>query len=281
MLQDRLTVLEVQNDYNEKRAIDFETKYKTLSELYDSSKLEYEQACSRIKDVNNTKSNFEMLSEHRLIKIKDLEREIYLKEDKILEFRSRFESLTQKLIDKDETLRKLQIERDKVESQFQKFKKSMIEDGVKSPEESPDASKSKLKAKKDKWIKSREREEKSFIDANDYILVCKRLKEVQTESQYIREELDNHREHSFELNRKYNEIFVENENLERKAKTSAKMIEELNSQKIEIQYKADQVLNDQLEKFKIESFKYEMRIEEFSTKMFNLWSDYNRLKEVS
>lgn len=157
----------------------------------------------------------------------------------------------------------------------------MIEEGVKSPEESPDAAKSKLKSKKDKWIKSREREEKSFIDANDYILVCKKLKEVQTESQYVKEELDKYREQAFELNRKFNDIFVENENLERKAKTSAKMIEELNAQKIDIQYKADQVLKDRMEQVKIARFKYEMQIEELSTKLFNFWSDNNQLRKVS
>jgi len=79
MLQDRVTALEMQNDYNEKRAIDFETKYETLSEIYENTRVEYENAWSRIKDVNNSKSNFEMLSEHRLAKIKDLEKDITLK----------------------------------------------------------------------------------------------------------------------------------------------------------------------------------------------------------
>jgi len=44
MLQDRVTALEMQNDYNEKRAIDFETKYETLSEIYENTRVEYENA---------------------------------------------------------------------------------------------------------------------------------------------------------------------------------------------------------------------------------------------
>lgn len=173
MLQDRVTAYELQNDHNEKKAIEFETKYITILELYESSKKEYNDACSRIEDVNQSKTNFELLCEHRLTKIKDLEREVNMKEDKILEFRNRFDLATQKLLEKDTKLREIQLERDKIESQFQKFKQSMVSDSKRSQDDSPTTSKEKQASKKNEWMKKREREEKSFVDANDYILVCK------------------------------------------------------------------------------------------------------------
>lgn len=146
-LQEKVTELEAQNNQMEKELLEIETKHKTVVELYTQSQTEYNEACLRIKDVNSSKTNFELLCEHRLTKIKDLEREIYLKSDKIMEFRNRFEQITQKLLQKDEIIHDLNVEKDKIESQFQKFKESILGDTSRGLNDSPKTFKEKQEGK--------------------------------------------------------------------------------------------------------------------------------------
>ena len=155
------------------KAIEYENKLNAIEQLYESSKEEYKNAWSRITDVNNSKFNFEILCEHRLDTIKRLEREIKIKEEKSIEFRNRFDLATQKLLEKDSIIREITLEKDKIESQFNKFKQKFVSDDDKPEDDSKETQKEKSLKKKESWIKKREKEEKSFIDANDYILVCK------------------------------------------------------------------------------------------------------------
>ena len=188
MLKERVESLETQNKYNETKFLEYESKYRIISELYENSKSEFHETYSKMQDVSKNWTNSELLSEHRLVKIKDLEREVHLKEDKILEFRTRFDMVTQKLLNKDEILQGLKVEKDKIEAQFQEFKEAMIQEG-KFSTISEESNKGKLKERKKNWASKREKEEKSFIDANDYALVWKKLKEVKCEHELIIEEL--------------------------------------------------------------------------------------------
>lgn len=252
MFQDRVEALDVQNNMNESKAMDYESKYLTMQEMYESSKAEFEDACIRIQDVNSTKTNYELLSEHRLTKIKDLEKEIRMKENKITEFRDRFDSVTLKLLNKDEVLRDTRLEKEKIEAQFQKFKETMLKEGMGTIDSSADSAREKQEAKKNQWVKKREREEKSFIDANDYVLVCKKLKEVKSEYSLMINELKEYKQQLKDLQTKHDEVIVRNENLERRADTSSKIIEQLNNQKVDIQYKADNKLKDKTQEFEEE-----------------------------
>ena len=140
-----------------------------------------------------------------------------MRDDKILEFRNRFDLATQKLLDKDTKLREVQIERDKLESQFQKFKQSMLADSKRALEDSPKTAKEKQASKKSDWMKKREREEKSFVDANDYVLVCKKLKEVKAENQLLLSQLSSYKTQLSSATSTLNNLQIANENLERKA----------------------------------------------------------------
>lgn len=91
-------------------------------------------------------------------------------------------------------------------------------------------------------MKKREKEEKSFIDANDYVLVCKKLKEVRAELELCIQELQTYKTQCDTLSTKYNEIIVDNENQTRRAETANKMVDQLNAQKIDIQYKAEKMM---------------------------------------
>ena len=164
-----------------------------------------------------------------------------MKEDKILEFRERFDAATQKLVNKDEILQNTRLEKDKIEAQFQKIKESMIQEGLIS-QDGEEVTENLIKKGKNQWIKRREKEEKSFIDANDYIQVCKRLKEVKSENEIILNELKGYKDQVQCLNSELNSIKVRNENLERKAGTHDKVIQQLKDQKLDIQYRADKKL---------------------------------------
>ena len=155
------------------KCIEYENRLNAVEQLYESSKEEYKTAWSRISDVNNSKFNFEILWEHRLTTIKRLEREIKIKEEKSIEFRNRFDLSTQKLLEKDNLIRELTLEKDKIESQFNKFKQQFTLDDDDKDKEGKEVQKENAIKKKESWIKKREKEEKSFIEANDYILVCK------------------------------------------------------------------------------------------------------------
>jgi len=173
MLQDRLGSLEYQSTYEQKLRIEYETKLKTVQELFENLKSEYDNACSKIADVNNSKINFEILCEHRLATIRQLEREIKMKEEKSIEFRNRFDLATQKLLDKDNRIRDLLLEKDKIEAQLKNFKEKFVNNDEKPEDDPKDTEQEKQRRKKQSWLQKREKEEKSFVDANDYILVCK------------------------------------------------------------------------------------------------------------
>jgi len=61
------------------------------------------------------------------------------------------------------------MERDKIDTHFQKYKQAVLSDPDKNFEGTEEAIKIKNKKSKKDWNDKRDREEKSFVDANDYI----------------------------------------------------------------------------------------------------------------
>jgi hypothetical protein len=264
--QDRVEALEVQNEINQNKATDCESKLKIMEDMYNCSKGEFEDACIKIQNSSNTSTNFELLCEHRLTKIKDLEREVRMKENKILEFRDRFDMATQKLLNKDEVLRDTRLEREKIDTEFQIFKQLMLNESKEEIEVSTKSARERKLAKKNKWVKRREFEEKSFIDANDYVLVCKKLKEVKSEHSLMIIELKQYKQQLQALSTSHDEITVKNENMSRKADTFSKIIEQLNDQKVDIQYKADNILKTKTQEFGEELNRLQMLVEDINMK---------------
>ena len=147
-----------------------------------------------------------MLSEHRLATIEKLQEEIKIKEEKTIQFRNRFDLASEKLVEKDNIIHSLRLEAEKLHSQLHKMKENAIGETL------------EYKPIKHKDFKEKE-QVKHFLDANDFILVCKKLKDTKTELEMVQEKIDIYKEQADEQHAKSDQLTVINENLERKVDT--------------------------------------------------------------
>lgn len=193
--------------------------------------------------------------------MKDLEREVQMKEDKILEFRERFDAVTQNLLNKEKNLHDTRVEKEKIEAEYQQFKDLMIKEGkfLAAVEEEREENATQAKHR---WNKQREEEEKSFVDANEHVRVLKELKELQASKDLVQQELEKYKERARELSVTNNELQVKNENFTREAKTNQSIIEQLKTQKIEIEYKGQKIIQGLEIRYQKEINLSEMRVED-------------------
>ena len=147
-----------------------------------------------------------MLSEHRLTAIEKLQEELKIKDEKTTQFRNRFDLAVEKLLEKDNIIHSLRLEAEKLHSQLHKIKENVVGEKI------------EYKPIKQKDFKEKD-QIKNFIDANDYILVCKKLKDTKTELEMVQEKIDIYKEQAHEQHAKSDELVVKNENLERKVET--------------------------------------------------------------
>ncbi|CAI2368650.1 unnamed protein product [Moneuplotes crassus] len=253
-----------------------EIQFRNLSEVYTHSKVEYDNTLIQMKKASQSRGNFELLSEHRLKVIKSLEREVNMKENKILEFREHYDTATQHLVNKEKICNDLRMAKEKIEIEFQNFKELMIKQGYYFGKKDQEISENIQKHQK-VWKEERETEEKSFFDANKFIEVSKELAETKANQELAEKEIEQYKSQLKTLLDKVDKLQVRNENLERTFSTNSIIVEQLKSQKIEIEYQAQKKLGQKESSLMSEINSAQMFSEDLLSRHFR---DQQKLKNI-
>lgn len=129
-------------------------------------------------------------------------------------------------------------------------------------------------------MQKREKEEKSFVEANDYILVCKKLKEVKAEHSLCIDEIKSLRDRLDALAAVHNQTLVDDENLKRTTQTAQKMVEQLTAQTIDIQYKAEKMVERKTQEFSELHNELLMNLEDYYMKLIVKEETIEKLQKV-